>query len=177
MKTKCLILIALAAALVTASATATTVVPPTFDELVDEAQLVFQGTVTDVRCEWTGQGTQRGIVSYVTFKIQDVLKGSPGLTYTLQMVGGTIGNETIAIADAPVFKKGDSDILFVENNGHQFIPLVGIMYGRFRVQPDDVVPGREYVTDYAGGPVAGITQLLSTDFKNAIRAKLATRAH
>jgi hypothetical protein len=176
MKTKCLILIVLAAALVAASATATTVIPPTFDELVGEAQLIFEGTVTDVRCEWTGEGMQRGIVSYVTFTIQDVLKGSPGPTYTLQMVGGTIGNETIAIADAPIFKKGDSDILFVENNGHQFIPLVGIMYGRFRVQ-SDLVPGREFVTDYAGGPVAGIAQLRPADFKNAIRAKLVNRAH
>lgn len=173
MKTKYRTLIFLFGAFLVARATATTVVQPTFDELVDEAQVIFEGTVTDVRGEWSGEGAQRGIVSYVTFQIEDALKGSPGTTYTLQMMGGTIGDETITIADAPVFKKGDRDILFVENNGRQFIPLVGIMYGRFRLKPDSVA-GSEIVTDHAGQPVGGIAQLKSADFKNAIRAKLAT---
>jgi hypothetical protein len=175
MKTKSLIFILLTIGLLATSALATTVIPPSFDELVDDAQLIFQGRVTDVRCEWAGEGAQRGIVSYVTFQIEDALKGSPGTTCTLQMVGGTIGNETITIADAPVFKKDDRDILFVENNGHQFIPLVGIMYGRYRVLPD-VVPGREIVIAHPGAPMAGIAQLGATEFKNAIRAKLATAA-
>jgi hypothetical protein len=32
----------------------TTVVPPTFEELVSQAELIFQGAVTDVRSEWAG---------------------------------------------------------------------------------------------------------------------------
>jgi len=176
MKIKRLSLIILAVAFLATTAAATTAIQPTFDELVDEAQLIFEGRVTEVRCEWTGEGPERRIVSYVTFQIEDAIKGSLAATYTLQMVGGTVGNDTITIADAPVFKKGDRDILFVENNGRQFIPLVGIMHGRFRVEPD-VGAGREIVTDHAGGPVAGIARLGAVDFKNAIRAKLATAAH
>jgi len=38
------------------------------------------------------------------------------------------------VTDAPKCKVGDRDILFVENNGTQFVPLVGIMHGRFRVK-------------------------------------------
>lgn len=175
MKTTCLLTI-LAAAFLATNSPATTVIPPSFTQLVEEAELIFQGKVIDVHCEWAGEGAQRVIVSYVTFEIEEGIKGSPGPTVTLRLIGGTIGNETIAIADAPVFQKGDRDILFVENNGRQFIPLVGIMYGRFRVQADGL-SGRDIVTDHAGGPVTGISQLGAADFKNLIRAKLATVPH
>jgi hypothetical protein len=164
------------AALALSRAIATTVIPPTFNELVDQAQLIFQGTVTDVRCEWAGEGAQRRIESVVTFQIEDAIKGAPGAAYTLRMLGGTIGEETMGIAEAPTFKIGDRDILFVENNGTQFIPLVGIMYGRYRVQ-SDIVAGKEIVANEAGGPVAGVTGVGATEFKTAIRTRLATSAH
>ena len=39
------------------SALATTVIPPSFDELVSRAEVIFQGTVTDVRSRmgWGGR--------------------------------------------------------------------------------------------------------------------------
>ena len=122
--------------LAVASVRATTVIPPTFDQLVSDAELIFQGTVTDTRSEWTGQGAERVIVTYVTFKIEDAIKGAPGGSYTIRMLGGTVDGETAEVADAPRFKAGDRDILFVEHNGNQFVPLVGIMHGRFHVQTD-----------------------------------------
>src|SRR3977135_78870 len=84
----CLILTAL-------SAGATTVIPPTFDQLVNDAEFIFQGNVTDVRSQWVGEGGQRQIVSYVTFKVDDAIKGSPGQTYTIRMLGGTADGETM----------------------------------------------------------------------------------
>ena len=140
------------------AAHATTVIPPTFDELVSQAQVIFQGTVTDVRSEWLGEGPQRRIVSYVTFSVDEAIKASPGASYTMRMLGGTVNGETMGVADAPVFKRGDRDILFVENNGTQFIPLVGIMHGRFRVQQDPVTD-REIVTTDTGAPVTNLAAL------------------
>lgn len=146
------------AALAFACATmATTVIPPSFDELVSQAEIIFQGTVTDVRSEWTGEGAQRHIMSYVTFKVEDSIKGNPGANITLRMLGGTVGVETMQVSDAPKFKVGDRDILFVENNGTQFIPLVGIMHGRFHVQKDET--GRDVVHTNEGSPLSDITKL------------------
>jgi hypothetical protein len=172
----CLILAAL-------SARATTVIPPTFDQLVNDAEFIFQGNVTDVRSQWVGEGGQRQIVSYVTFKVDDAIKGSPGATYTIRMLGGTVGEITMAISDAPEFKVGDRDILFVEHNGTQFVPLVGIMHGRFHVEHDQA--GQEVVTTNEGDPVKNVTQLGKAEnaapaganltpaaFKAAIQAKL-----
>ena len=118
------------------SSQATTVIPPTFDQLVDQAEVIFQGNVTEVKAQWVGEGAQRHIVSYVTFKVEDALKGDAGQSYTIRMLGGTVDGETMGVADAPTFNIGDKDILFVQNNGSQFIPLVGIMHGRFHVRKD-----------------------------------------
>ena len=136
---------------------ATTVIPPSFDELVSRAEVIFQGSVTDVRSQWVGEGAQRHIVTYVTFKVDDAIKGSPGTTYTMRMLGGTVDGQTMEVSDSPKFKKGDRDFLFVEHNGQQFIPLVGIMHGRFRVEHEQ--NGREIVAMNNGEPLSDVATL------------------
>ena len=168
---------------------ATTVIPPSFDELVSRAEMIFQGKVTDVRSEWTGEGAQRHIMSYVTLKVEDAIKGNPDSTVTLRMLGGTVGSETMEVSDAPKFKVGDRDILFVENNGTQFVPLVGIMHGRFRVKKD--AAGQDAVFTNEGSPLSNVGELgkdevapsasraiSAQEFKQAIHTKaLAQSQH
>jgi hypothetical protein len=137
---------------------ATTVIPPTFEQLVQQAELIFQGTVTDSRSVWEGEGGQRHIETYVTFKIEDSVKGQPGTSYTIRMLGGTVGDETMEVTDTPKFKVGDREILFVEHNNDQFVPLVGISYGRFHVQKDEQT-GRDVVVNNEGEAVRDLTQL------------------
>ena len=178
------LLLLVAVALTAFSVQATTVIAPTFDQLVSGAELIFEGTVTETRSEWIGQGAEREMVTYVTFNIQDAIKGAAGSSYTIRMLGGTIDGETREVADAPRFKAGDRDILFVEHNGTQFIPLVGIMHGRFHVQTD--ARGVEVIAKDNGASLADVTKLgqdetaavtgpalSSADFKAAIRQKLA----
>jgi hypothetical protein len=175
-------------ALALPTARATTVIPPTFDELVTQAEVIFEGTVTGTRSEWTGEGANRHIVTYVTFKVEDGIKGSVGAEYTIRMFGGTVGDQTIEVTDAPKFKTGDRDILFVEHNGSQFIPLVGIMHGRFHVQTDPSGTN-EKITKDSGAALADVaklgqdevaaangTAMSKADFKAAIRQKLAEKA-
>jgi hypothetical protein len=135
----------------------TTVIPPSFDELVSRAEVIFQGSVTDVRSQWVGEGAQRHIVTYVTFKVEDAIKGAPGATYTMRMLGGTVDGQTMEVSDSPKFKKGDRDFLFVEHNGQQFIPLVGIMHGRFRVEHEQ--NGREIVATNSGERLSDVASL------------------
>jgi hypothetical protein len=163
---------------------ATTVIPPTFDELVDRAELIFQGSVSDLHSQWIGEGAERRIVTYVNFQAEDIIKGAAGQVVTLRMLGGTVDGRTMEVTDAPKFVPGDRVILFVENNGTQFIPLVGIMHGCFRVKRY----GNDFVflndgRSFSMGPVLGATQATASaapivtaqEFKNAIRAKLQSR--
>ena len=157
MKTKCLLPLTLIG-VAFVSANATTVIPPTFQQLVQQAEFIFQGTVTDVRSVWEGEGAQRHIETYVTFQVGDAIKGNAVGAYTIQMLGGTVSDDTFVITDAPKFQVGNRDILFVEHNGQQFVPLVGIMYGRFRVQHDDQT-GSDIVLNNEGEPLRDPTQL------------------
>ncbi|MGH8094818.1 MAG: hypothetical protein ACREIF_15320 [Chthoniobacterales bacterium] len=138
-------------------ANATTVIPPTFDELVSRAQIIFEGEVTGLKSQWIGEGSEHRIVTYVTFKVDDALKGDPGASYSIRMLGGTVDGRTMEVTDAPKFQVGDHDVLFVENNGSQFIPLVGIEYGRFRVMKD--ASGRETLANNHGRPVTDVNLL------------------
>lgn len=136
---------------------ATTVIPPSFDQLVGQAEVIFQGNVSDVRSAWLGEGADRHIESYITFTVEDALKGDPGQSYTMRMFGGTVGDQSMGISDAPKFKVGDRDILFVENNGSQVVPLVGIMFGRFHVESDQ--SGQDVVTHNEGEPIKNVARL------------------
>ncbi len=175
-------------ALAIATTHATTVIPPTFDQLVNDAEMIFEGTVSAMHSEWAGQGSERHIVTYVTFKVADPIKGALGAEVTLRMFGGTVDGQTIEVADAPRFKIGDRDILFVEHNGTQFIPLVGIMHGRFHVQADGTGLN-EIIAKDNGAPLAQVaklgqdeqaavsgTALSKAEFKAAIRQKMAEKA-
>jgi hypothetical protein len=168
--------------------TATTVIPPTFEQLVQQAELIFQGTVTDVRSIWEGEGAQRHIDTYITFQIGENVKGNAGSSYTIRILGGTVGDETMEVTDAPKFKVGDSDILFVEHNNDQFVPLVGINNGRFHVQRDEQT-GRDIVLNGEGEPVRDVTKfgleeesvsaaeaLSPAQFKSAIQNQLTNQA-
>ena len=167
---------------------ATTVIPPTFDRLVTDAETIFEGTVTALKSEWIGEGNDRHIVTYVTFRIEDSIKGTLGTEYTIRMFGGTVDGHTMEATDTPRFKVGDRDILFVENNGKQFVPLVGIMHGRFRVKQDEV-NAPESISKDNGAHVSDIAKLgtdekaaasgkalTKDEFKAAIRQKLAEKA-
>ncbi len=155
MKTHLFLITAVAAIL--PGVQATTVIPPTFDELVDQAEIIFQGDVTKVRSEWVGEGAQRHIMSYVTFRVEESLKGNPGQSYTIRMLGGTVAGETMGVSDAPKFRVGEKDVLFVQNNGTQFIPLVGIMHGRFHVRTNE--GGQQVVASNEDEPVKNVAHL------------------
>jgi len=136
---------------------ATTVIPPSFDQLMTRAQVIFEGEVTGLRSQWIGEGSQHRIVTYVTFIVDDALKGDPGTTYSMRMLGGTVDDRTMEVSDAPKFKVGDHDVLFIENNGSQFIPLVGLQHGRFRVEKDS--SGRQTLLTGNGLPLSDVNQL------------------
>lgn len=181
-KTSSLLFALITVALMTVGAT--TVIPPTFDELVDQAEVIFQGEVTNVQSVWVGEGAQRHIMSYVTFKVAESIKGDAGKTYTIRMLGGTVDGETMGVSDAPNFAIGNKDILFVQNNGSQFIPLVGIMHGRFHIRENQ--SNQEIVTDHEDVPVRNLSRLgkpeavelpnevdlTPADLKAAVRNKL-----
>lgn len=118
-------------------ASALTVAPPTFEELVQKAETVIQSEVVSTRSEWVGSGAKRHIVTHVRVKVEECIVGEAADEAELTFFGGKVGDEGMEVAGMPVFAPGDRDILFVRNNGKSFCPLVAAGYGRYLVvQPE-----------------------------------------
>lgn len=120
-------------------ALATTVVPPTFNELVSQAEVIVEAEVTSKRCEFTPVGGGNVIHTYVTLSVLKQIKGESPETIELRLLGGTIGDEGMIVEGVPEFEIGDRDVLFIENNGTQYCPLVAVMHGRYPVVTRDGV--------------------------------------
>ncbi len=145
-------LLGLALALWPCRASATTVIPPSFDSLVAQADYVVRGVVKSVTTEWRVDGGGRHIFTKVTVDVREVIKGHPPTPLVLDVLGGRIGKDELVVEGAPTFSVGDDEILFVHGNGRQFIPLVAIMYGQFLVARDSAT-GQDFVHRSNGSPL------------------------
>lgn len=136
---RCLPVLCLAALLLGRGiALPTTVIPPTFDELVARAQAIFLGEVVHRRSDWYVDSQARSIVTIVTFKVERVLKGQVGPQTQLRFLGGSIGGLVMHVDGMPQFRVGDRDVLFVSATHNAVSPLVGFFHGRFPVVADRV---------------------------------------
>ena len=139
-------------------ANATTVVPPTFEEIAERADLVFVGKAVGSTARWWGAGTNQAIFTEVDFHTEEVLKGSAGASVRLRFLGGTVNGVTLDVVGVPLFKEGDRVLLFVEGNGVQFCPLVGVFHGKFGVRKDPT-SGRDIVFMHDGKPLRDVAEI------------------
>lgn len=122
--------------LTTVGAYATSVRPPSFDDLISSSELIFSGRVTSMRCGWRGDGAQSHVTTRVTFQVERGLKGSAAETLTLEFMGGEIGGRRFEVVGVPRFQIGDRGVFFVENRAGRLCPLARLRHGRYRVVSD-----------------------------------------
>jgi hypothetical protein len=138
---------------VIAVARGTTVIPPTFDELVRDAELIVRGRVTALRSGWSGTaaGSKPRIATWVTITVERVLRGEAGATLTLEFIGGEVGERRLDVAGWPRFAAGERGIFFVENRQARMCPLVRLRHGRYRIIGDGPAAsaGRVVRDDYS----------------------------
>jgi len=137
---------------------ATTVVSPTFEEMTDRADLVFVGKVVEVKAEWQVAGTNQAIFTLVEFHTEEILKGTAPASISLRFLGGKVGGMTLEVVAVPKFEAGDRVLLFVEGNGVQFCPLVGVYHGKFGVRKDDK-SSRDIVFMHDGKPLRDVAEI------------------
>jgi len=171
-------------------ASSTTVSELTFDELVLRAESVVVARVVSTRSAWVDSRSGRSIVTDVTVAIEQTIKGPEYAQRSYQFLGGTVGDDTLRVEGIPQFAVGDRDVLFINEAGRPASPLVGFMYGRFRIMRDPRT-GADMVRTYDGRPLAGTEDvgnakpparvapartLTLTDFVGAIRDKARIQA-
>ncbi|MBI5767537.1 MAG: hypothetical protein HZA93_07060 [Verrucomicrobia bacterium] len=137
---------------------AMSVVPPTADQLVAAADTIVRGVVTEVRTEEFDSPQGRGIRTLVTLKVERALKGTPGDTITLSLLGGKFGRRTLRIVGMPEFHVGARQLVFISGNGTSVCPLVSGGHGRYHVQ-QDAATGRTYVARDNGLPLESADEI------------------
>ena len=161
---------------VVAAVRATSVVPPSFAELVGEADAIYRGRVTSVQARRVDRTDGEGgiIKTFVTFAVERVLKGPERTEVTLEFLGGTVGDESMTVSGMPKFNLGAREIVFVQKNGVQFCPLVGLMHGRYRVLRDEAT-AREHIARDNGAPLTDTAdvELPITNLPEPVRAASA----
>jgi hypothetical protein len=139
--------------LVTAPVLATTVLQLSFPEVVDSAELIFEGHVRKVESIQTGP---RSIHTRVTFEIISVIKGTyPDTEISLQFLGGEVDGRRLVVQGMQMPAQGDNGIFFVESLQDTLIhPLVGWSQGHFLLETD--ANGETRVLSAEHAPVTGI---------------------
>jgi hypothetical protein len=143
---------ALAALSLSIGVRATTVVAPTFEALVAQADAIVESEVVDTTSRIAPQRDGAPIVTDVYFRVEKVLKGAPASTLILQFLGGQVGDLGFRVEGVPSFSKGDRDVLFAITAAPQVSPIVGMMHGRVRITAD-VARRRDIVRAFDGTPL------------------------
>ena len=139
---------------------ATSVREVSMNELLQQSQLVFEGTVTAIEAR---QNSQNRIHTYVTFEITDIIKGEyPSNIITLRFLGGTIDDVTMVVSDMRLPQEGEHGIYFVESlERFQVNPLYGWSQGHFIVERDGT--GSDRVMTNRRLPVTGVIDYMSDE--------------
>jgi hypothetical protein len=138
-------LVAAALALINIPLTrAMSVVPPTFAELVAEADVIVRARVVAAEPFVAPSPAGEIIRTRVTFAVEATLKGRHQGGLTLEFLGGEAAGQGLRVPGMPAFQPGATELIFVSSQGAGLCPLVAAGHGRYRVLTDRVT-GREYV--------------------------------
>jgi hypothetical protein len=135
---------------------ASSVLEVSLNEMLQQSQFVFEGTVTAIEAR---ENSQKRIHTYVTFEIKDIIKGKyHSNIITLSFLGGTVGDVTMAVSGMRLPQEGEHGIYFVESLERlQVNPLYGWSQGHFIVERD--VTGSERIMTNRRLP---ITEVMDT---------------
>lgn len=118
-------------------ANATTILSMDIDEVVTDAEFIFEGEVVFSE---TRQDSGSGIIrTYVTFAINDVLKGDEiGDSVELTFMGGAFNGEVVQVSGLRIPEDGEQGIYFVESLNRNLVnPLIGWSQGHFIIVDED----------------------------------------
>jgi hypothetical protein len=119
------------------SAFATTILGMDIDKVAAEAEFVFEGVVINSE---TRQNSNSGIIStYVTFQINDIVKGDySGNSVELKFMGGAFNGQIVQVSGMRIPEMDEQGIYFVESMSRDLInPLIGWSQGHFIIIDDN----------------------------------------
>jgi hypothetical protein len=134
------------------NARASTILELSFADVVETAELIFEGRVTAVQASEDSDG----IHTWVSFEVLDVIKGeySPA-TLELRYLGGRVGRRQLQITEMVLPLPGERGFYFVESLQEKMVhPLVGWSQGHYIIERTR--NGAAYVSSSMRRPILSI---------------------
>jgi hypothetical protein len=119
------------------AAQATTLLGMDIDQIVNQAELIFEGEVIERKAF---QDASSGIINtYITFKVVEVIKGSAGGgTLELKFAGGEFEGNIVEVSGSVLPALNESGVYFVESATEDMLnPLLGWTQGHFKIATDE----------------------------------------
>lgn len=116
------------------SASATSMLPITLEQLSTRATLIFFGKVISNQVTRDTQSGQ--IATFTEFQVIDLIKGNTGSTHTIKQIGGfhESSNTRLLIHGVPEFKLSKEYVVFLpEKSSLGFSSPLGLYQGSFSV--------------------------------------------
>ena len=135
---------------------ASTVKQVSFDELIEQSELVFEGNVVSAESRWNN--SKKLIKTFITFEITEVISGDyQSDTLELSFIGGKIGDSYVEAQGLRQPKVGEKGIYFIQSTTQAMAnPLVGWSQGQFLLEQDST--GNEIVMTDSHQPVIGLAE-------------------
>lgn len=102
--------------------------PLTLDDLCRNATRIVAGEVTKLSSRF--EGTR--IVTDVTMRLTETLKGRAAPRVTFKIPGGTVGGLTLNVSETPTFTKGEQAVVFLRP-GNVPCDVYGWFRGKYSV--------------------------------------------
>jgi len=144
------------------SASATTILSMDIDKVVADAEFVFEGEVINSE---TRQDANNDIIStYITFQINDIIKGEfSGDSLELKFMGGVFDGQIVEVSGMRIPQLAEQGIYFVESMSQDLInPLIGWSQGHFIIVDDNGTRRMSTAGDQPVLEVAGVSSIPSS---------------
>lgn len=175
------VLSALAALMLAAGAHATTYARLTPGQMLDKADIVFVGTVSNVSVSVRGGRPWTDVSFDVETPIEGVpvnAAGKPSGPERLSFLGGdAVGGPSLTVSGMPQFQSGDRVLVFAYDQAYAS-PIVGFRQGLWHVTAAGLVDeeGRQLSVDANGALVAGGSGAPLQQIVDAVRKLLGPKA-
>lgn len=102
-------------------------------DLTRSSRVILEGRVLSALSQWEGDV----IYTYVEVSVDRVLKGRlAGSTVVVKQIGGTVGEASWMVHGSPVFKKGESALLFLDTWPDGALRVAHLFMGKYDIVRD-----------------------------------------
>src|ERR1051325_8484978 len=118
------------------SSFATTAIVPPDDDLIIGARVIVQGKVLSIECKIDPLDSR--IYTYVTVKVQEVLKGDiTERKIVIKELGGLVGDKISVVYGTPQFKVGEKILTYLDTWADGSLRTHQMFLGKFSIQKDE----------------------------------------